>query len=196
MKHLDTATLLDYIEQTLDLEAWARVSAHIDAPCALCQAKLAQLVGITTLMADDRTYAPPAAVFERGMQAFRKAQLPRARPQFVASLVFDSLRQPSLAAVRGVGAARQYLYTASVYDIDLRVKNDDNSLSVMGQILGSEGLKQPHPQVCLKQEQEILDCLATDARGRFFFKQVTPGDYQLFFQFDEMEIAINDLSLA
>lgn len=196
MKHLDTATLLDYIDQTLGQDAWIKASAHLNAPCTLCQTKLAQLVGLTTLMNDDQTYAPSVAVFEKAVQAFRQVQLPRPRTQFIASLVFDSLRQPSLATVRGVGAARQFLYTAYDYDIDLRVKNDENSLSLMGQILGKEGQEQPLPQVCLKQEQEILDCLATDMRGRFFFKQVTPGDYQLFFQFDEMEIAIDDLSLA
>src|SRR5512145_2362988 len=180
MKHLDTATLLNYIEQTLDEATWSSAGAHLNAPCPVCQAKLAQLTSLTSLMAQDRMYAPPVAVFEKAMQAFRQVQPIRPRTQFIASLLFDSLRQPSLATVRGISTARQFLYTAQEYDIDLRVKNDENSVSVMGQILGKEGQQQPRPQVCLKHEEEILDCLATDARGRFFFKQVAPGDYQLF----------------
>jgi hypothetical protein len=193
--HLNNAILLDYLAQKLSPNLAESVEQHLQAPCPACQQQLAALRHLTDLMQTDRSSAPPPNVLAQAVQQFRQERNARPRQRILASLVFDSLRQPSLAAVRGAGTARQFLYSAPGCDIDLHVKSEEQSLSLMGQILGHSGQKQPQPLVCLKQQEQTLDCMATDRRGRFFFKQVAAGNYELFFQFDDMEIAVQDLAL-
>ena len=195
MSHFDQNILLDYLEQKLDQDDATRVEEHLQTPCLPCQQKLTTLRHVTHLMSSDQTNNPPPAALEKAMQIFRQEQADRPRQSMIAKLVFDSMRQPSLAAVRGVGAAHQYLFTAEEYDIDLHIKNDDNRLSLTGQILVNSGKNQPQPQVCLARQGETLDMATADSRGRFFFKQVSPGNYQLFFQFDDLEIAVQDVEV-
>lgn len=195
MKHLNTTLLLDYIEQTLDDAVRIRVEAHLNKPCQQCLTRLASLARLVNLMIDDRTYAPPAAVVEIAKRSFRKEVERQPRLSLIASLVFDSLRQPSLAAMRGIQTARQFLYSTEDYDIDIQVKNDESAFSVIGQILGDDIQTQSQAHVCLKKYDETISCLHSDMLGQFTFKRITPGEYQLIFQFEDVEISIQDLNL-
>ena len=112
---------------------------HLDAPCSKCHATVELLRKIeATAQSDAQLNVPESAVrIARAIFALNKPEEVHLKPGILARLVFDSFREPAMAGVRsGRQLARQTLYEAGDYTIDLRFEPDLDPAQVVrvGQI--------------------------------------------------------------
>jgi hypothetical protein len=200
MKHPTYKTLISYIEKQLPEARRTAVEQHLVQPCQQCYKDIARLSAILNVLAQDRTSTPPEAVLRRAMAAFRRR--PPASPQpglrKLAILLFDNRLQPSPAAARGVVRTRKLLFGTEKVDVDLQITSEEGNHKLNGQVLGPD---QPGGQspafVSLSSQAGKLDRAAeTDRHGRFAFRQVLSGVYELVIDLDDQEIAITNLELV
>lgn len=200
MSHLTYTTLLSYIGNQLPKADRAKIEEHLFShSCQRCGKNLARLRTVLEAVTEDRSVAPPPAVLRKALDIYRKRPVPSRQPllQVLAILQFDSRLQLSPLLSRGAAKTRQMLFSAQQVDIDLQITPQDGNHSLVGQILASEQANQPSPAfVSLKNETgEVLKGTETDSRGQFAFRQVPPGIYDLVFDLDSQEVAVNSLEL-
>jgi len=112
----------------------ARVALHLEAGCGPCEHTL-RLWSVLLSVAEQEATA--AATVKRRPRTEAREPLGRRLAAGVA-LLFDSFRQPELAAVRATGSStRQLLYKAGRYTIKLQVEPGagEDRLCIVGQIL-------------------------------------------------------------
>ena len=192
MTHPSFASLLDYVEGSLSPEARAAIDEHLAGPCSQCSAELSRIRAALDALVNDDTAAPSEETLRRAVAAFRARPAAPPRARVAAILVFDNYRQSPLAAVRGPAArARQLLFTAEGLDIDLQITVTEGGATLVGQILGGE---RPS-MVRLCRAGEVLDDVGPDSLGRFAFRPVPLGQYDLVIEFDSREVAIEGLEI-
>jgi hypothetical protein len=117
----------------------ARVAQHIEGGCRQCEQTLRLWSVLLSVAEQEAAGRPPFAVIAGGRKPSRLAgKGPFERMATGVALIFDSFRQPELAAVRSAGAApRQLLYKAGRYTIKVQVEPGAASdrLCIVGQIL-------------------------------------------------------------
>jgi hypothetical protein len=116
----------------------ARVAQHLEARCAQCEHTL-RLWSILLSVADQEA-AEAVPVARRAARVEPRESLGRRFASGVA-LVFDSFRQPELAAVRATSTStRQLLYKAGRYTIKLQVEPGAaaDRVCIVGQILDEQ----------------------------------------------------------
>lgn len=192
MAHPSFASLLDYVEDSLPREARAAIDEHLAGPCSQCSVELSRIRAALGALANDDTVAPPEETLRRAVAAFRARPAAPPRVRIAAMLVFDNYRQSSLAVVRGPAArARQLLFTAEGLDIDLQIHFAEGGATLVGQILGGE-----RPSIVrLHRAGEVIDDVGADSFGRFAFRPVPLGNYDLVIEFDSREVAIVGLEI-
>ena len=123
----------------LEPEGRERVAAHVQAGCAACRRELEAVEALRRVARSEALADPPPWVLERAARVpeqAREGALARLAGT-LASLVFDTLRDPLAAGARSApGGARRLLYKASEYDVDVRVAAAGAGLvRVSGQVL-------------------------------------------------------------
>jgi hypothetical protein len=107
----------------------------------------------------------------------------------VASVIFDSLRQPRLAGARASRKPlpQQLLYAAGEYLVDLRVEGGPKRVSLLGQILNSSKPKDAvkNIAVVLVREGESVAKALTSDSGEFKLHYEPRQDLQLTIALDE-----------
>ena len=96
-RHLDTRTLLEYLDGRLDMGARRVVEDHLGGPCAACRDRLREIGWLVQTMREDRSVPPPESVRSRALEALgARPPLPTAAAQAwrEAVLLFDSLLDP------------------------------------------------------------------------------------------------------
>lgn len=141
VSHVSFATIVDLVEQRLPQAARAAAHAHI-AACARCAAEVDEVERLVSLMqTDDLEDAPPALV-QRAIGLFQPSAAPRLSTQaavrhILAVLGFDSGAMQPVAGFRAaLPVARQLLYHADGYDLDLRLTPTGVEWTIAGQVLG------------------------------------------------------------
>jgi anti-sigma factor RsiW len=138
-KRLTIGELVDLIEARLTPEEQESLR-HRLVTDPESTAELALLERVIDLMRTDDSVDPPPAVMIRALQLFeRRAR----RSQFtliqriIATLQFDSMQMPLAYGTRSRHfSARQLLFSADPYDIDLRITSHGDTWSLEGQVLG------------------------------------------------------------
>jgi len=126
-----------------DREHRARVARHLEAGCQECERTLALWAAVLSV-ADQETCELPADASIRAMKrrlARQRSESLGERVSRAVALVFDSFREPQLAAVRSTGLSpRHLLYKAGRYTIKLQVEPGTvaDRLSIVGQILNEQ----------------------------------------------------------
>jgi hypothetical protein len=121
-RHLDTATILDYLEDRLAEARRREVDRHLGSPCSKCRERVFETASLASRMRADRMPGVPEELRRRALDVFQAAPRPAAgsRAARVLALVFDSAASPLPAATRrAVGEAHR-----------LRFAHDDCSLEV------------------------------------------------------------------
>jgi hypothetical protein len=113
------------------------------------------------------------------------------RQRVVAVLRFDSLRQPGPALRAGQPAARQMLFDAGQYDVDVRIAPSANVWTVSGQVLGPR----TGGQVELRGPAAIVQA-KLNALNRFRLPPIPAGRYMLSLRLDAAEVEIADLEVG
>jgi anti-sigma factor RsiW len=196
-KHISFARLADLVEGRLSADEARDERAHLDA-CARCSEQAAQLGHVTQLMrADTSQDAPRDAIFNAvGMFRARPSAVaaPNLLRRIVAALSFDSnALAPAFGVRSGQSApARQLLFNAGDFDIDLRLASNSEGWTVSGQVLGRcEG-----GEVSLGETgQAARSSAALNDLCEFTLPPVPEGSYALRLRLGETEIEIPGLSL-
>ena len=135
-KHLPFARLADLVEGRSASDERAESLQHV-SQCSKCRAKLTDLESLLGLMREDAAEDAPPHLVINAIRLFR-ARAKRERCLF-AVLKFDSFQMSPAYGVRSPRTgARQLLYSAGDYDIDLRVTPESETWIVSGQVFGDD----------------------------------------------------------
>lgn len=193
LNHLTFAKLADLAEGRLSSNEQEVSSAHLSA-CSRCSAKLASLTSVVGLMRTDRAEDAPPELVSRAINLFHSrvaSRQPSLVKRIVAALSFDSLQMSPAFGVRsGQASARQLLFVAGDYDLDLRITQSGEMWNVSGQVFGEE---------CSggKIELEGETAIQADLNNQceFTMAAVPTGSYQLRLRLPDLEVEIPQLEL-
>lgn len=174
MKHYDTAHWLQFLRSELSDAPRDAMRGHLESPCKKCQFTLELLRKVeTTARAESALQVPESSVkIARSIFALHRPAHVEFGTRVRARLVFDSFREPSIAGVRSIRqVARQALYEAGEYAIDLRLEPDSDPAQVVmvGQIARREPTATPmNPSVValIGHRREIAKTV-TNSFGEF-----------------------------
>lgn len=197
-QHIPFARIADLAEGRLTSEDERAARAHL-AECAGCAEQSAQLARLTGLMRADTGEDAPRDVLLNAVELFRARRptseaAPGRLRRLVASLTFDSSRLTPAFGVRSgqTAPARQLLFSAGDFDIDLRLAAGGEGWTVSGQVLGP----------CAGGEVEVSAAQGEpSARAglndlcEFTLPPVPEGVYTLRLRADAVEVEIPELSL-
>jgi hypothetical protein len=201
--------LWDFTRQLMSEAEAAAVREHLQTDCAACASDLLWVKEISELATRDR--APDFKADDiQNLVAWFKAQpllqTPSAR-QWIAQLLFDSLRPQELAAVRNMtsvapasSTGRQLLFHAEGYDIDLRFEAHDDLFSedLIGQVLAQSGALN-EATVVLTRTLEAMKShrvAHTDEQGLFRFARIPSGFYDVTIRVEDEEINLMQVATA
>jgi hypothetical protein len=192
--HLSQATILDRARGLLDHTESSTADEHT-ATCQRCADQVEWATVVYGITSTDDLEDAPAHVIARALRLARPIQPPASqslRRRLIGILQFDSALAPSTAGVRAGGVqARQTVFEAGEFTVEVRTESRGAAFVVSGQVLGtSEGgdavLSSPEqPQVTTLNEV----C-------EFEFAPVRPGRYTLSLRLRDVDVDVPDLVLA
>jgi anti-sigma factor RsiW len=192
--------LLDFAAGQIDPDESERVAAHVRDGCPACERELASVATLRRIANGDELVDPPASVLARAQRVPGQARaggLPSLVGK-IAALVFDTVRDPlPLGARSGGFQARQMLFRALDYDIDVRIAPAGGGLvRISGQVL-------PGPTRSLEAATDLEIALlgptaetalsTTNELGEFDLGLRTEGDYALCVEAAEDRLVVDGL---
>jgi len=195
--------LLDFVQGRAEAALADQIQTHLASGCARCQGDVEWVHQIVRLTASDDSVEPPSWVLNRAIRLFpapSEQPKPSLLQRLVASLVFDSLTQLQPAGVRqSISAARQVLYRASDWDVDLSFEAGEQpeTIDITGQVLKEEASPEEVAgiPVHLAQAGKILFSAQTDQLGEFTFDHVPAGTYELSIELRSQRLWIEHLDV-
>jgi len=122
--HLNSEEMIDVIQNRSD-------NSHLEE-CADCRRQLEQWKHLLSTLYRPRLQDAPAALLVRAYAIME----PRPKiTEVIASMIFDSFKQPAFAGARGTGTSRQLVFRAEDFDIHVKISGKSNDLLITGQIL-------------------------------------------------------------
>src|SRR5436305_11936575 len=194
LNHLPFEKLADLAEGRLSSEERARMRSHVSS-CARCAEKLSELESVIGAMRTDMAEDAPPALVSEAINLFRsrsRAVEPSLIKRIAAALSFDSFQMSPAYGVRsGQAQARQLLYSAADYDLDLRITQTGEAWKVSGQVLGA---------VCAGGQIEFMSESASasadlNEQCEFVLSTLPGGIYKLRLRLKELEVEIPQLEL-
>jgi anti-sigma factor RsiW len=196
--HITFERLADMVEGRLSAEETATERTHL-ASCARCSAQDAELRRVTTVMRADTSEDAPRDLVFGAIQLFHSRRAEPARGllrRIVATLAFDSsTRTPAFGVRSGQAApARQLLFGAGDFDVDLRLAAGEEGWTVSGQVLGPcEGGRVE--AFAFGAQEEAAARASLNDLCEFTLPPVPEGVYALRLRLNDTEIEIPELSL-
>ena len=192
--HIPFARLADLAEGRLAAEDERAARTHL-ADCADCSEQATRLAGLTALMRADATEDAPRDVLMQAVSLFRARRAERSPSllrRVVAALTFDSSTLTPAFGVRSGQAApaRQLLFSAGDFDVDLRLAAGGEGWTVSGQVLGPCDGGEVEVEAGARRESAGLNDLC-----EFTLPPVPEGVYTLRLRVGEVEVEIPELSL-
>src|SRR5215212_1752688 len=196
--HITFERLADMAEGRLSAEESAAEREHLST-CRRCSAQAAELERVTTLMRADASVDAPRDLVFNAIQLFhsrRTESAPGLLRRIVAALTFDSsTRTPAFGVRSGQTApARQLLFGAGDFDVDLRLAAGEEGWTVSGQVLGPcEGGRVE--AFAPGSREEAAARASLNDLCEFTLPPVPEGVYALRLRLNDTEIEIPELSL-
>ncbi|MDQ3702548.1 MAG: zf-HC2 domain-containing protein [Chloroflexota bacterium] len=198
--------LADLVESRLPPEERDVVAAHVTS-CPECTQEVAWLERTIDLMRSDASIDPPSHVLSRALRLFqtRPNALGEPPPAGVLGLLRQSLRavlqsdsgeRPLAFGLRtGVTAgARQLVYAAGDYAIEIRATPADRSWMLAGQVLGFD--PGPGAAATVKVEGPAVRAETTlNEMQEFAFAPLPAGVYALRLRLPVADVEIAELTL-
>ena len=195
--HLSFEKIADAIDNRLPASEQSSFQAHLES-CPHCQTEYKTLAHSINLMRSDNSAdAPPEALsFAANLFRARKQFEPRETSVVGKILATLKLDVSPFAPVFGersaaVSSERQMLFEAGDFDLDLRVRANENDFNVVGQILGELSGR---VSIRLQNEKFESETNASEI-GEFKIGNVQAGKYDLTLKIGDLEIVINNLKL-
>ena len=195
--HIPFNRLVDLAEGHLLPDEREQLQAHL-AACGRCSREAAEIVRLIGLMRTDTSEDAPRPVIARAVELFPKSSSPRpaipgVMPRILASLRFDSLGlAPAFGVRSGEPSARQLLYGAESYDVDLRIEPADQAWVLSGQVLGGSAASW---RATLQGVEGVIQT-SLNEQSEFTFPPVSAGTYRLIIELAEHEVEIKNLKIG
>lgn len=198
LNHLTFAKLADLAEGRSPASEREAALTHVSG-CARCAARLGRLEGVITHMRSDAAEDAPPASVAYALNLFRQRAAAAASPadsrvrRLIAALKFDSFGATPAYGVRSAGGgARQRLYTAGEYELDVRVVAGKETWAVSGQVLGGSS--------CAGGRVELAGAAGAaraelNEQCEFTLPPVPEGSYNFRLLLPDAEVEIPDLEL-
>lgn len=177
MKHFEITQWVDFVRAVASADEHARMQQHLASGCTACAHTVDLLQRLAqTVVAAESVPEVPAAVLKRAqtIASLRKREKV-GLAQVIATLVYDSFRQPLPAGIRTdrIGS-RQLLYEAGDICIDLRIDFEKGGrlISLVGQASSREQSERGLVSlpVILMSGSELLAQTVTNEYGEFQFE--------------------------
>lgn len=179
-RHLSLRHLLDYFDERLSASERRRVEDHLGTSCQRCRELLLEVGRMVEFMRTDRADEVPRSLHERALGQFvppAETRAPEATLWRLATLVFDSLRDPIPAAVRrAVGDSRWVRFSLDGHPLEMEAELEPGEAWTLRGRIGLPDAALYHVEVEVANET-----LGTwpDAEGRFALEQVPAGEVDL-----------------
>ena len=178
--HLNLRLLLDYLDERLDPAARREVEDHLGTSCRRCRGLLIEIGRMVEFMRGDRSAEVPGALRERVLRHFAPPAVspgPESTIWRIASLVFDSLRDPIPAAVRrAVGDSRWVRFSLDGHTLEMEAELEPSEAwTLRGRV------ELPDAALYHVEVEVANETFGTwpDAEGRFALERVPAGELAL-----------------
>lgn len=178
MRHYETERWVDFTRGLGGETERKAMEAHLAAGCTQC-GRRAELLGELAVMAHaDMEYEPPADVMRMARSIFQ-APHPAEEPstaRILATLIYNSVRDPLPAGMRTSDRPSQVLYEAEDYMLDLHVNKERTSresaaprMVLVGQIASRKDPGKPLAElpVVLKAGRKVAARGVANSLGEF-----------------------------
>src|SRR5262245_51573852 len=131
--HLITDTALDFVERRLTKDQEAFWKRHVDV-CSRCARDVVFWQKVQLSLNRFHLISASEQELEKAMHIFSPVeQQPSLLRSLMATIVFDSLLQPSMAGVRGTPdpPARQVVMRAEEFDIHIKIWGDRSRRQIL-----------------------------------------------------------------
>ena len=175
--HLTIETALDLIEGRAEGSQTDSLMSHMGT-CPQCTELMNEWGHMEGLLRRAHLENAPQWVMNKAIALMETAVEPKPSGirQLVASLVFDSFAQPSLAGARGATDSRQLVLRAEDFDIHLKVWGEQEQRHLVGQILPrGQNRFIDEAKLHLLRNGERFESTASDDFGEFQFKDIPQG---------------------
>jgi len=189
VRHYSLEEWADFARNAIGKEESAAMQSHLTDGCKQCSSAVSLWQRVHDAARHEHAYHPPENAVRTIKGTFairgpRKAGRGSRAVAAVASLLFDSLRNPLPAGVRSAGSTpRQLLYGVDKYRIDVRMElqSESDKVTVIGQVLNSAepGSNVGEVPVLAVRRGKTLDESMTSRFGEFRLECDLDGPFQL-----------------
>jgi hypothetical protein len=145
MNHFTFGEWADFARHLQDPVSTEHMQRHLDGGCQRCSQAVRMWQNLIDFGSRETLYSPPDRVLRtvKGyVQLLKPARRSAGVMAMLARLVFDSSREPLPAGIRSSRAsARQLVYSAGDFLIDLRLERRPGGVSLVGQAQQRTGAK-------------------------------------------------------
>lgn len=189
MQHYSLEDWADFARDVVAKGKKAAMQSHLETGCKPCTKVHSLWQRLNETARRESAYRPPdqAVKTVKGLGAIHGISKPRKATTRLADLLFDSFRNPMQAGVRSTATtARQLLYGAGNYRIDVRIEplDDSEKLALVGQVLNASDPAKTMPSlpVVLYKGGKILSVSKTNSFGEFHLECNLQHDLKLHFK--------------
>jgi hypothetical protein len=186
MRHFSLEKWVDFARNVILEDEKAKMQSHLQSGCSECLKELNLWRRLQQTAQRESAYEPSDGAVRTVNATFANERIgrPRSAKNEVGSLLFDSFRSPVFAGVRSSGSvARQLLYGANSYRIDIRIEpqTDSEKVLLVGQILNSSDPDErvSRVQVALMKGRRVLSQSVTTLFGEFQMECALDGGFRL-----------------
>ena len=186
MRHYSLERWVDFARNVIHEDEKTKMQSHLETGCSQCLKELSLWRRLHQVAQRESSYEPSGGAVRTMNAAFVNRRTARTRDakSGVATLLFDSFRRPAFAGMRASGSvARQLLYGANSYRIDIRIEpqTDSEKVLLVGQILNSSDPSErlSRVQVALVKGRRVLSQSVTTLFGEFQMECALDGGFRL-----------------
>ena len=181
-----------------DPETSAQIGAHDATACPQCQTNRNWIARFTRAMREAERLQIPDEALDRANSLFREKFTRLQRPLSLARLVFDSFREPRLAAARSAEpTAWQRLYQAETCRIELWQEGDaQEGWYIIGQVLPEQDDALPAISEALFIASDGAIRRAPLQNGEFHADRLPADSYQICLQSPHASVLLADVRIG
>ncbi len=178
--HLSSKITLDLIDGRLGGDKETFWQQHLEV-CRECAHEFDRWRQLKTDLKRSHLKSAPEGMLNKVFEFFPQADENQAsRLSVVASIVYDTFRDPAVAYARGAVAGRQLVMTAEEFDIHIKIWGEPDRRQMLGQLLPRGTTKfVGTARFHLLQNGERLETATLDEMGEFSFTDLPEGDLSI-----------------
>lgn len=174
MRHYNLGEWADFARDVIEGQRRTEMVSHLESGCMSCSAVVSLWQHIHKIARRDLALEPPESAVRNSKATFAFHMASKSRPNRAlgAKLLLDSFLRPQFAGVRSSElTARQLLYGAGDYHIDIRLEpqQDSDKVALVGQVLNAADVENYIDQapVILFQAGRVRAESLTNCLGEF-----------------------------